>query len=226
MLYRESESTPRHRLFLCAVRCAVQLRNQQPRCDGRPTAGRTCRIARPPLKLDAEIRPCCYFPTRSWCCSSPGKPCILTRLCARTSFNRPSVKERLGEPDAPDTCAAWRHGNALRLKQPTRDTYTYKVFTTPGALSRTRQAHFHQSSRATRSNGPFTTWILGSCTVLVPLGLPKAPHRSPLASVSAMFDVFNAGLRFLAARAATQRPTRSQHVLYLSCTSVKQRNTQ
>jgi hypothetical protein len=47
MLYRGCESAPRHRLF--------PLRKQR-RCDGRPTAGRTCRIARPPLNLDLEVR--------------------------------------------------------------------------------------------------------------------------------------------------------------------------
>jgi hypothetical protein len=135
MLYRESESTPRHRLFLCAVllRClspqsTTPLRwttNGGPHLPDRPPATKT-RFGDSSILLFPDTVMMLFF----------------TWETLHRSFNRPSVNEIAG-PDAPDTCAAWRHGNALRLKQPTRDTYTYKVFTTQGALSRTRQAHFY-----------------------------------------------------------------------------------
>ena len=146
MLYRGSESTPRHRLFpLCRALCCptpqtTALRwttNGGPKLPDRPSA------TKPRFGVATRGDPSRYFPTPSCCCSSPGKPCILARFCAKRSFSRPSVSERLAEPDRPDTCAVWRHGNALRLKQPTRDAYTYDAFTTQEILSHTRQAHLY-----------------------------------------------------------------------------------
>jgi hypothetical protein len=83
---------------------------KQRRCDGRPTAGRTCRIARPPLNLDLGVRLAEIYLAISHDGHSIllhlGNPAYPLVSVPERSLDRPSVNERLAEPGPPDTCTA------------------------------------------------------------------------------------------------------------------------